>query len=402
MNKKISIGITTSLVLVAVTITFTATMIFAMKMFDSKVSSAQERAQMYDKLSEIDKIMRQNYYGAIDDKRISDSLSQGILMGLDDPDSSYLTSEEIAARASEMQGTSVSTGLSLEKNTNGYAVVNNVVSESAADKMDIKVGDIITKVDDKDVLAVGYDEAVSMLLNRNEGDKIAVAYNRAGEENTVEIIPNAVETTSVIHSQIDDIYYIRIDRITKLTQNQFKSAIDSALGAENVRGIVFDVRDLFGGYDISIIAGMLDRLMPTGTLVKGTYKDSQSKVLYTSDDESVKLPMAVIVNEYTYGFAELFAAVMSEADNCAIVGKTTAGHGTLQQLVKLTDGSGVDITVATLSTSSGLSFNIDGLKPDYDVSVPDSFIRVVQPNEQNDPQYKKAAEIIRASKPNNA
>ncbi|MEG2676657.1 MAG: PDZ domain-containing protein, partial [Oscillospiraceae bacterium] len=279
MNKKISIGITTSLVLVAVTITFTATMIFAMKMFDSKVSSAQERAQMYDKLSEIDKIVRQNYYGAIDDKRISDSLSQGILMGLDDPDSSYLTSEEIAARASEMQGTAVSTGLSLEKNTNGYAVVNNVISESAADKMDIKVGDIITKVDDKDVLAVGYDEAVSMLLNRNEGDKIAVAYNRAGEENTVEIIPNAVETTSVIHSQIDDIYYIRIDRITKLTQNQFKSAIDSALGAENVRGIVFDVRDLFGGYDISIIAGMLDRLMPTGTLVKGTYKDSQSKVL---------------------------------------------------------------------------------------------------------------------------
>ncbi|MEG2259143.1 MAG: S41 family peptidase, partial [Oscillospiraceae bacterium] len=326
----------------------------------------------------------------------------GILMGLDDPDSSYLTSEEIAARASEMQGTAVSTGLSLEKNTNGYAVVNNVISESAADKMDIKVGDIITKVDDKDVLAVGYDEAVSMLLNRNEGDKIAVAYNRAGEENTVEIIPNAVETTSVIHSQIDDIYYIRIDRITKLTQNQFKSAIDSALGAENVRGIVFDVRDLFGGYDISIIAGMLDRLMPTGTLVKGTYKDSQSKVLYTSDDESVKLPMAVIVNDYTYGFAELFAAVMSEADNCAIVGKTTAGHGTLQQLVKLTDGSGVDITVATLSTSSGRSFNIDGLKPDYDVSVPDSFIRVVQPNEQNDPQYKKAAEIIRASKPNNA
>ncbi|MEG2938616.1 MAG: PDZ domain-containing protein, partial [Oscillospiraceae bacterium] len=265
MNKKISIGITTSLVLVAVTITFTATMIFAMKMFDSKVSSAQERAQMYDKLSEIDKIVRQNYYGAIDDKRISDSLSQGILMGLDDPDSSYLTSEEIAARASEMQGTAVSTGLSLEKNTNGYAVVNHVVSESAADKMDIKVGDIITKVDDKDVLAVGYDEAVSMLLNRNEGDKIAVAYNRAGEENTVEIIPNAVETTSVIHSQIDDIYYIRIDRITKLTQNQFKGAIDAALGAENVRGIVFDVRDLYGGYDISIIAGMLDRLMPTGT-----------------------------------------------------------------------------------------------------------------------------------------
>lgn len=397
MNKKISIGIATSLILVAVTITFTATMIFSMRLFDSKVSSATERAQMYEKISEIDNIVRQNYYGTIDDAVISDSLSRGMVAGLDDPYSSYLTSEEIAARNAEMQGSTVSTGLSLEKNTNGYAVINNVAPESPAAKMEMQVGDIITKVNEEDVLAIGYEEAASRILNCTEGTQITLTYNRSGEEHSVDIIPTAVEVTTVIHSQIDDIYFIRVDRITDLTLNQFKSAIVAAQEAENVKGIVIDLRDLFGGYDISIVAGMLDRMLPTGTIVSGVYKDGENKVLYTSDEESVNKPVAVLINEFTSGFSELFAAVMGEADNCTLVGTTTDGMGTLQQLIKLTDGSGVNVTVAELRTPSGESYNETGVAPDYTVNVPESFIRLATPTEQDDPQYAKAAEIIRAA-----
>ncbi len=398
MNKKISIGIAVSLVLVAVTVTFTATMILAMRLFDSKVSSATERAQMYDKVSEIDKVIRQNYFGAIDDQAVSNSLSQGIVNGLGDPYSSYLTSEEIAARSAEMLGSAVSTGLSLEKNHNGYAVINNVAAESPAAKKDMQVGDIITKIDGESVLSIGYDAAVMRITNCTEGTKLTLAYNRGGEESSVEIIPTAIESASVIHSQIEDIYYIRIDRVTDLTLNQFKSAIVLCEAAENVNGLVIDVRDLSGGYDLSIIAGMLDRLLPTGTLVSGVYRGDETKVLYTSDDEAVNLPIAVITNEFTYGFAELFAAVMGEAQNCTLVGKTTSGYGTLQQLIKLTDGSGVNVTVAELRTPSGESYNGVGVVPDYVVEAPEAFIRVATPDEKSDPQYAKAASIVRATR----
>ena len=77
MNKKISVGIAVAFVLIAITITFTAAMIFSMNLFDSKVLSAQERAAMYEKLSEIDNVARQNFYRQIDDASLSDSLSRG-------------------------------------------------------------------------------------------------------------------------------------------------------------------------------------------------------------------------------------------------------------------------------------------------------------------------------------
>lgn len=397
MNKKISIGIALSLILVAVTVTFTATMMLSMRLFDSKVSSAQERAQMYDKLSEIDKVVRQNYYAEIDDEAVSDALSRGMMNGLSDPASVYLTSAEIAERSEQMQGMSVSLGLSFEPDSNGYVVVSNIAAESPAEKMEMAIGDTITKINGEDVLVLGYEQAVERLNNCGEGEKVELVYNRSGEENSVDVTATSMATVAVVHSRIDDIYFIRIELVNDLTLNQFKDAVAAAEAETELSGIVLDLRDVFGGYDLSVVAGMLDRLLPNGTTVSGIYKDGESKVLYTSDEEAVSLPIAVMVNEGTVGFVELFAAVMREMADCTIIGRTTAGAGTLQQVVKLTDGSGVAVTVAELTTPNGEKYDAVGVAPDYAVSVPDTFIRVSIPSEQNDPQYAKAAEVVRAA-----
>ena len=396
MNKKISVGIAVSLIIIAVTITFTATMIFSMNMFDSKVSSAQQRASMYDKLSEIDKVARQNYVGAIDDTQLNDALARGYMSGLGDADSVYLTSAEIAARSAEMEGTAVSVGLGVERNANGYAVVNNVVAESSAEKMEMAVGDVITKIDDQDVLTIGYDAAAELLTSGAESSKVKVTYNRAGEEAVVELTRATSESIAVSSTVIDNICFIRIDKFSNATVSQFRRAIQTAQGSEEAIGIVFDVRDTNGGYDISIAAEMLDILLPTGTLISGSYAGDQVKVLYTSDDKSVKMPMAVLVNEKTTGFAELFAAVMGDAANCRIVGTTTAGKGKLQQLIKLTDGSGVDVTVATLLAPQSGAFDGVGVKPDHEVAAAEDFVRTATPDEMTDAQYKRAADAIRS------
>ena len=135
MNKKISVGIAVAFVLIAVTITFTAAMIFSMNLFDSKVLSAQARAAMYEKLSEIDNIVRQNFYTTIDDETLSDNMAIGYINGLQDADSSYLTSEEIAAREATALGTKVTVGIEVEKDTSGYMLVNKIYNESSAQKV---------------------------------------------------------------------------------------------------------------------------------------------------------------------------------------------------------------------------------------------------------------------------
>ena len=395
MNKKISVGIAVAFVLIAVTITFTAAMIFSMNLFDSKVLSAQARAAMYEKLSEIDNIVRENFYTTIDDETLSDNMAIGYINGLQDADSSYLTSEEIAAREATALGTKVTVGIEVEKDTSGYMLVNKIYNESSAQKVGLEVGDVITSVDGQDVLLVGYD-AAELLHDGIEGSKTTVVYNKAGEEQSAELTRASAEIPSVEYTIVDDVCYIRVNAFCNTTITQFEYALNAAATNEGVVGVIIDLRDLFGGYNLEIAADMLDMLLPQGKLIMGVYEGGERKVLYTSDDNSFSLPISIIVNENTKGFSEVFAAVMADSANCRLVGRTTAGKGTLQQLVKLNDGSGVDITVAVIETPAGNVFNGSGVVPDFDVAAADGFVRKAIPDEAYDAQFNKAMSVVRS------
>lgn len=396
MNKRISLGVAISLVLIAVAVTFSAATLFSMKLFDSKVSSASERASLYDKLNEIDKVVRSNYYGEIDDTALFSSTAEGFIAGLGDPDSVYLTAEQIAARDAEMDGTAIGFGIGVERNASGYMVINRVVPGSSADKIGLIVGDVITKIDGQDVLVIGYDSAREM-LSGPEGSRSEIVYNREGAETAAELTRSTTESTSVTYTQLGDIAYVRVDKMNNTTAAQFERAVYEASANEDSAGIVIDLRDTSGGYDLSVAADMLDVMLPAGDTVKGMYKGGEIKTIYTSDERGVSANAAVLVNDKTYGFAELFAAVMKERDRCEVVGTPTAGHGTLQQLIKLSDGTGVDVTVAELLTASETSYNVTGVQPDYVIQPVEGFILVTQPDEAADAQYKRACDLLRAA-----
>ncbi|MEG1304110.1 MAG: S41 family peptidase [Oscillospiraceae bacterium] len=395
MNRKISVGVTVSFALIAVAITFTATMIFAMKLFDKKVASVQERVAMYDKLSEIDSTVRDHYYGQIDDTELFRSMARGYMSGIGDSDSTYLTSDEVAMRQQAMKGTKISVGIEVEKDTNGYMVISKVYADTAASKVGLKAKDVIVKINGKDVLSIGYDKAVSE-LDGIDGSKLNISYSRNGTESIAEMTRSVIDTASIESYQMNDIFYIRIKGFNDKTTDQFMSAMNTVSGNDQIKGLVFDVRGIDGGYDLSVAANLLDALLPTGTLLTGTYSGGDVKVLFTSDDKCVSLPMVVLVDGDTQGFAEAFAAVLGDSENCRIVGKLTKGKGTLQQLIQLTDGSGIDITVAVLNAPISGVFNDVGVKPDFEVEAAEGFVRGGEPNELNDAQYKKAVDVLRS------
>ncbi len=59
MNRKISVGMAVSIVILAMTVTFSITMLVAMRLFDSTVSSVKEKESMYNKIAEVDQYVRQ-------------------------------------------------------------------------------------------------------------------------------------------------------------------------------------------------------------------------------------------------------------------------------------------------------------------------------------------------------
>ena len=394
MNRKLSVGVSVALIFVAITITFTVTMIFSMRLFDEKVLNVKERAAMYNKLSEIDNIVRSNLYFDIDEQRLYDAISKGYIDGLADRDSVYLSAAQIQRRGEAMKGMEVTIGFETERNAGGYITVANLRKGSSAAELGLLESDVIVRIDGKDVLEHGYEETVS-LLKGAAGTKVEVTYSRDGEETAIEVTRELIETTAVYFSrEIAGVGYIRFKLFNDNTESQFSSALNTLLSSQEVRGLIFDLRDVSGGYNIEAVANMLGRLVPTGVIISGTYADGVTKTLYTSDEKGVQIPMVVLINENTVGFAELFAGVLADYDNCRSVGMTTFGKGTLQQLSMLTDGSGLDLTVAILNTPVSGSFDRVGIKPDYEVASDDYVFSDSSPDERLDSQLRKAVEVL--------
>lgn len=367
MNRKLSVGVSLALIFIAVTITYTVTVIYAMHRFDEKMLNIKEREAMYEKLNEIDGIVRSNLYFRLDEEQLNDAIAKGYLEGIGDKDSLYLSPSQLQRRAEIAKGYEATIGFDLEENITGYFTVTNLVRFSSAYEQGLMEGDVIVEINGNDILEIGPEEAMS-LLSGAAGTKLEIVYTRDGEEITIEVTREQIETTVVYSDRsIPDIGYMRIATFNDNTQKQFMSVLSDLMNKNPVKGLIIDVRDTNGGYDLEMVATMLDRLLPTGVIVSGIFAENTSKILYTSDEVCVEVPIVVLVNENTYGFAELFAGVIGDSPNCATVGVTTYGKGTLQQLTKMSDGYALEMTVAVFTLPISGVYDLEGVKPTYEI-----------------------------------
>ena len=91
MNRKISLGMAVTIVILAMTVTFSITMLIAMRLFDSTVNSVKEKESMYNKIAEVDRYVRSNDYYTIDEATLYDRLTAGYLLGTGDKYARYYT-----------------------------------------------------------------------------------------------------------------------------------------------------------------------------------------------------------------------------------------------------------------------------------------------------------------------
>ena len=413
MHKKITVGVTASLVLIAITITFTATYFYAMARFNRMVTtSSPEREIMYDRLVELDKIVQSLFYEDVDPEVLYDGLLQGYVRGLGDNDTVFLTSDQIAEMERQARGTMVGIGLEITKmsDVSGYFLITKVYPESPADKASIGEGDRITKIGEESVSSMDIEEG-RLLLQGAEGEKVTIEYMHYEKDEDGAIITedtpsvkNATLSFTVIESiavegmPVDDVYYIKIRSLWDTAAAQFRRALTAAVSsyeAQSVMGLIIDLRDLDTGNNIDVVKEILDPILPVGTLLSGIYRNNEVKVICTSDTNEVDIPIVVLINQKTSGYAEAIAAVLKDSRVCvSLVGVRTAGKGTLRQLSKLNDGSGLMISIALLKPPKSGPYHGEGVEPIAEVKVADDFVVLSNPNPRNDKQFAKAYEIL--------
>ena len=391
MNFRISLGAAIALLLVVAALTFSITMTYSRQTFNDKVNDLKEREEAYAKFSEIDTKVRQSYNGVIDQTQLMDSVAKGYIAGIGDKNGSYIDSRAYERLMRNQNGEIAGIGTVLRVNSEtGYLLVEEVYPDSPAQNAGIEPGDLIVKINNIDLTR----ENGGFLLESVQGEpgtKLALVVRRGAEERIIDdLTRRQVIVPSVFSRMLNDtsIGYIWIKEFSSSSSDQFNRELQKLRDA-GVQALIFDVRDTKGGR-MKSATRILDKLLPAGPLVSATYKDGTIQVLETSDANSIDMPMVVLQNAGTSGYAELFVQALKDYNMARSVGALTAGMGSMQEMIKLSDGSAIEITIAHLNAPSGETYNNIGVKPDFDVAIEGSW---QEQDETTDAQLKKAIEV---------
>ena len=304
MNKKISLGATITLMILAAAITFSVTMIYYMDVFNGKVYNLKERETMYSQLSELDRIVRTNYVDAIDEDALNEALADGYMEGTGDRYGRFFTAEEYESYMIDLEGRVVGIGVSATQDPSGYILINEVYSESPAEIVGLQAGDLIVKVDELDVNAENYTQAVEAIRGE-EGSKVNITYRRESEDTTIEVTRRKVDIPTVFSRMISgNVGYVQVTEFNDSTAHQFSTKVDELMN-QGAASLIFDMRNNGGG-TLNAVTTMLDKLLPEGEIVSATYKDGTTKVLAKSNEDEINLPMVVLINRNTASAAERY------------------------------------------------------------------------------------------------
>ncbi len=373
MNKKISVGLCISLVIIFVTLTFAVTMVASKQIFSGIMNNISQRSQAYQSVDEISQIVSNYFYGSVSDQnQLNGALTEGYVNGLGDPNSRYLDATEYASYTGMIEGGVTGAGIEAAYNyQQAQLVVTYVYEGSPAEKSGVQTGDVITAINNTTVTMSNFAQLQNMLYG-SLLSSVSVEYERDGETKVAEIM-SGFSIPSVKTNIYGDVGYIKISGFYKNTASEFKAAIEKLM-ADGAESIVFDVRDVSSG-TIDYSAQVVDVIVPAISDNIAVAKDKDGNVykkkIYTAENSNFSLPFAVLINGGTSGPAELFACDMRDIAQAHIIGTTTAGNGTMQELFALEDGGAVLLTVAIIEPRGGAAAVYDkvGVAPTVEVTL---------------------------------
>ena len=139
---------------------------------------------------------------------------------------------------------------------------------------------------------------------------------------------------------------------------------------------------------------MLNRLFPAAAAATAEYTNGVRKTLIETDsEESMTLPITVLVDNSTASAAEVFAVALRDEQGSQLVGTQTAGRAALQSVYEFSDGSALTLTTANIIPSRSERFDGVGLKPDYIIELPPE-THFEMMTQDSDTQLQKAIEIL--------
>lgn len=275
--------------------------------------------------------------------------------------------EELYPKATEYVGI----GVEMDDTRSGGNYIKNVFEGSPAEEAGLLPGDEIVTVDGVDVSSYSMPSLTS-LIRGTEGTEVVIGIRRENKPAIIEytIVRQPISISNIeFYDMGDGIAYIRILRFGDLKTFFDFATLYIDLPNQGFKSVVFDVRNNPGG-SLDVLLNILNYIVPDeGKDLMSIYTRENGHEIYTSTGIGWQPEkMIVLVNEYSASAAEVFAGSLQSLGYAEVVGKQTYGKGLGQYHYSLDDGSVAIITNFEIKLSGKISYNDEGIVPDYIVS----------------------------------
>lgn len=336
---------------------------------ESSASSAAQTIPLEDirSLSEVFGKVKQHYVEDIKDKELLENAIRGLLTGLD-PHSAYLDKEAFTelreGTSGEFGGLGIVVGMK-----DGFVNVISPIDETPAERAGVKSGDLIIRLDDKNVKGMTLEDAVGIMRGKPDTDiLLTIVREGADKPLKIEITRAIIKIQSVRSKTIGKGFgYIRVSAFQERTGSDLRKAISKLKKANNkkLKGLVLDLRNNPGGL-LSAAVEVSDAFLEGGTVVSIKGRDESNTTTYSAKglDLINGAPIVVLINGGSASASEIVAGALQDHKRGIVMGTLSFGKASVQTVVPLGNGSALKLTTARYYTPSGTSIQATGITPD--------------------------------------
>lgn len=325
---------------------------------------------------------QQRVYGAI----------KGLVGSLGDPYTVFFTPEENQRFSEAVQGNFGGVGIELGKKEGTLAVVAPL-KDTPAERAGIRAGDLILEINSSSTEGMSIDQAVG-LIRGDAGTSITLTI-LSGESSPreVKLVRERIEIPTLEVRMEGTVAHIALYEFTADAGAKFGEAVRGL--PKNTSAVVLDVRNNPGGF-LEVAVDIAGWFVPRGsTVVKEAERTGAVTAFQAKGPATlVDMPVVVLVNGGSASASEILAGALRDLRRAPLVGETTFGKGTVQEVRDLPGGNGASIklTVAEWLTPNGSKIDKIGLKPDVEAKASTS----TEPVGKDDPQLRKAIEVAKS------
>lgn len=399
-DKKYKIYKVIMMIAITIFITFMITSISLYTYFVNNPISISSNTKntnkdISNKLQKYRELIDKYYLGDIDDEQLEEGAIKGYIEGLGDPYTEYISKEDMEDYLDDTMGNFVGIGIYMIKNTQYDRIqVLSTIKGSPAEKAGIQAGDFILKVDDVEYKADDMTNA-SNNIKGEEGTKVTVELLRGSENVKYEITREKVKVNQVDGKVIsNNIGYIEFTSFDESTADDFKSKFEE-LNKQGIKSLIIDLRNNGGGIvdqALEIADFVSDK---DSVLLYEVDKNNKETVKKSKSEPIINMPIIILTNENTASASEILAGALKDLGKAKIVGTTTYGKGVIQQILSLSDGSGLKITIEEYQTPNRNKIHEIGIEPDVVVELPEEVDGVIKLKESDDVQLQRAVELLK-------